>query len=191
MGAFSGPFICSCFCSECGRWRTFAGFANALPSQEPVGNLPVDAEGADWGAASGRLAALRRMPRPVLCEALFSRSLFDSSQARQTVRWGRFRGLEFALENAAATELNAAGFATAGRRCGVGAWALVFWCGCGGAEAAALKRRRGRLVQLFVHRRGAWNMARPWERNRLWFGPFRALPILCRAQGGFVLCRLL
>ena len=43
------------------------------PGAEPVGPLPHPEK-------------LRRF-----------RSCFDSSQARQTVRWGRFRGLEFAI----------------------------------------------------------------------------------------------
>ena len=43
---------------------------------------------------------------PKRLERRFIRYWFDSNQARQTVRWGRFRGLEFAPETGAKRALN-------------------------------------------------------------------------------------
>ena len=95
-------------------------------------------------------------------EAILFRSCFDSAEARQTVRWGCFWSLEFALENGAATESNAAGFATVGR-CGVGASTMVFWGwrGSAGIRSAPVrgcgmrnKRSLGRRSRFGVNHSG-------------------------------------
>ena len=95
-------------------------------------------------------------------EAILFRSCFDSAEARQTVRWRCFWSLEFALENGAATESNAAGFATVGR-CGVGASTMVFWGwrGSAGIRSAPVrgcgmrnKRSLGRRSRFGVNHSG-------------------------------------
>ena len=127
-----GPFIRSCFCSECGRWRTFAGFANALPGQEPVGNLPVDAEGADWGAASGRLAALRRMPPCVLWKPSFFAPALIAPKPVKPCDGGVFGALNLLSK----TERQPSQTLPDLPRLGGGvAWALRRWCSGAGVAA--------------------------------------------------------
>ena len=119
-----GLFIRSCFCSKRGCFGTFAGFENAFQSRKLACNLPVAAKSVNEGAALGPFLgvanALPGRQRAVRCGGAVQpcrlqrcccrqrlarhrrfRSCFDSSQARKTVRWGRFWGLLFAPENGA------------------------------------------------------------------------------------------
>ena len=66
-----------------------------------VSSRPVcEPEGFKAHSAPGREPALAARPG-IPKDSAFFRYCFDSSQARQTVRWRRFRGLEFAPEKRA------------------------------------------------------------------------------------------
>ena len=82
--------------SACGSWLIRSGLRN-----EPSFSLPRllrMGRKLCFRSAVQRQAINRfcRCPRPK--NRRFFRSCFDSSQARKTVRWRRFRGLEFAPE---------------------------------------------------------------------------------------------
>ena len=86
-------FVCSRRGFDCGTERSrgcFRRAVNPLRHARPVcGWLPVSISGCS--SVCGQL--LKSTPRTIAF-----RSCFDSSQARKTVRWGRFRGLLFALK---------------------------------------------------------------------------------------------
>ena len=101
------------------------------------------------GSLSGPLAIrllagfpLLSRSRPRLCKLRQFRSLIDSSQARQTVRWRRFRGFEFAPENGAKSPLvRAASCLRLGALChpfsvAASACAACHACSCGWAKGS-------------------------------------------------------
>ena len=82
--------LCSCFTRGCNApRRTAANYKKALRRVSSA--CPK----------SGRRGLARKPPAISPDFSSVFRYLFDSSKARQTVRWRRFRGSEFALENRA------------------------------------------------------------------------------------------
>ena len=110
IGLFSGPLIRACFCSEavgaaCGRLQAGHPKAARNHSIRRRRDCPADMPAADWAAHPLNPSQPKSQPFPAqtrlgsgLGPAILRRFRyrFDSSQARKTVRWGHFSGLEFA-----------------------------------------------------------------------------------------------
>ena len=113
MEPFSGPFVCFCFCSETGdggaangRWTGSDGCAadwqRIAGLRTGFRNLPHAARQRLLRTGFSPLAARQHLLRagsaalPACRNLALFRSHFDSGKARQTVRWSRFSGLEFA-----------------------------------------------------------------------------------------------
>ena len=92
MGAFPGPFICSCFCSEPGLCSSTK---QLWAGPETSSRRQLASCHAFARPAPANPPALRSHRRFRYC--------FESAKARQTVRWGRFRAFEFALEKGVKT----------------------------------------------------------------------------------------